>query len=43
MESENESELAKFDSAKKHFVAIGLEGTSDMAEYDRSVSGKWNI
>jgi hypothetical protein len=37
------TELAKIKSAKKHFAAIGLEGTGDMAEYDRSVPGKWNI
>lgn len=37
------TELAKIKSAKKHFVAIGLEGTAELAGYDRSVPGKWKI
>jgi type III restriction enzyme len=37
------TELAKIKSAKKHFAAIGLVGTTELAGYDRSAPGKWRI
>ncbi|MBL8087445.1 MAG: DEAD/DEAH box helicase family protein [Chthonomonas sp.] len=37
------TEVAKMRSAKKHFAAIGVEGSETLEGYGRSVPGRWNI
>ena len=37
------TELAKIRSAKRHFAAIGVEGSHTLEGFDRSVPERWNL